>query len=260
MADLLSRDLIVRADGTEIGSFNHACIKGMDVIGLEPFPFHLKLWNLSDSDFYGLKSAKQVSVGCGNAVLAAGRITEIGRVSTKDGSVTELVFSGDIPLWEARVSLAVPAGTALSETVRRILEASGTGVSLLSFPGEDPVSLRPQAFYGSASECIVTALSAARARCCLTPAGLCIIPAEGLPVSLHLSEEDLLDEPVPLTSGLLWLRTKPLGWPLGKTATVTWNGEETTGLIVERSLDADTLSGNWQSEIIVAEAQEAVQP
>ena len=87
------------------------------------------------------------------------------------------------------------------------------------------------------------ALSAARARCCLTPAGLCIIPAEGLPVSLHLSEEDLLDEPVPLTSGLLWLRTKPLGWPLGKTATVTWNGEETTGLVVERSLDADTLSG-----------------
>ena len=37
--------------------------------------------------------------------------------------------------------------------------ASGTGIQLLSFPGEDPVSTRGQVFFGRAAECIEEALT-----------------------------------------------------------------------------------------------------
>ena len=84
-----------------------------------------------------------------------------------------------LPLWEAQVSLSVEAGVTVSETVNRILESSGTGIPLLSFPGKDPVMTRPQAFYGRAAECVDEALSAARARGYLTEAGLGIVPEEG---------------------------------------------------------------------------------
>jgi hypothetical protein len=57
------------------------------------------------------------------------------------------------------VSVDVESGASVSETVRRLLEASGTGLQLLSFPGEDPVSTRGQAFFGRAAECIIEALS-----------------------------------------------------------------------------------------------------
>ena len=72
---------------------------------------------------------------------------------------------------------------------------SGIGVQLLSFPGEDPVSTRGQAFFGRAAECIEEALGEAGAGCCLVPSGLCVIPKEGLPVSMVLTGEDLTDAP-----------------------------------------------------------------
>ena len=87
-------------------------------------------------------------------------------------------------LWEAPVSLSVEAGVSVSETVRRILTASGTGIRLLSFPGRDPVFSRGQAFCGRTAECVTEALSAAGAKGYLVPAGLCILPAEPLPATL----------------------------------------------------------------------------
>ena len=44
---------------------------------------------------------------------------------------------------------------------------------------------------------------------------------------------------------------KPVGWPLGKQVSVTWKGQNLEGLVTERSVDADTMEGNWQSEIMI---------
>ncbi len=247
----ISRELKVLADGEPVTGFAHARLTGMDAIGLYPMPFTLWLWNLSESDYYLLSAAKEISVLHDDSVLAAGTMTDICRGTVPEGTVTEVVFSAGIRLWEAPVSLSVEAGVSVSATVKRLLAASGTGITLLSFPGDDPVRTRGQAFSGRAAECIETALSAAKARSCLTPAGLCVIPAAGLPVSMELSEADLIDAPSPVGDFLLILRTKVTGWPLGKKVSVTWKGKTMEGLVMERSIDADNTEGKWQAELIL---------
>ena len=247
----LSRTLTVLADGEELSSFSHARLTGRDAAGLYPMPFTLRLWNLSDDGYYRIEAAKTLSVLHEDSVLASGRITDACRRNVPEGTLTEIVFSAGIGLWESRVSLSVEAGVSVSETVRRILAASGTGISLLSFPGKDPVRSRGQAFFGRAAECVEEALSAAGARGYLVPAGLCVIPSSGLPVSLELTEEDLPDPPVRVGSKYLLLRTKVTGWPLGKQASVTWKGQTAEGLVTERSVDADNQEGKWQSELLL---------
>ena len=247
----LSRTLSVLADGQPVTGFNHARLTGTDSVGLEPMPFILRLWNLSDSDYYMLSAAKRISVRYDDSVLASGAISDVCRLRAPEGRITEVIFSAGLFLWEAPVSLSVEAGVSVSETVRRILSASGTGIPLLSFPGEDPVRTRGQAFFGRAAECVEEALSAAGARGCLTDAGLCVVPSSGLPVSMALTEADLTDAPVRTPGGLLILRTRPTGWLLGKRISVFWKGERYEGLVTERSVDADNLEGNWQAELLI---------
>ncbi len=93
-------------------------------------------------------------------------------------------------------------------------------------------------------------LSAVPARGYMTEAGLCAVSEEGLPVSLTLTESDLTDVPV-FTEGKMILRTEPVGWPLGKRAKVKWKNESAEGLVTERSIDADNMTGSWQAEIIL---------
>ena len=162
-----------------------------------------------------------------------------------------MVFAAGLGLWETPVSLSVEAGVSVSGTVRQILSASGTGIPLLSFPGEDPVRSRGQAFYGRAAECIEEALMAAGARGYLTESGLCVVPAEGLPVSMDLSSADLLSDPVFVGNRQMLLRTRITGWPLGKQVSVNWKGVQIRGLVTERSVDADNMEGNWQSELLM---------
>jgi hypothetical protein len=71
-----------------------------------------------------------------------------------------------------------------------------------------------------------------------------------MPDSLVLTESDLMDEPVRV-GNLSILRTAPVGWPLGKQVSVTWKGQSLEGLVTERSVDADTMEGNWQSEMMI---------
>ena len=251
MPNDLIRELIVIADGEPVESFNRACLRGSDMLGLYPMPFSLKIWNLSESDYYLLSAAKEISVSSDGSILASGTVSDVYWGMTQDGKVTEVIFSPGIRLWEAPVSLSVEAGTKVSETVRKILEASGTGISMLAFPGNDPVRSRGQAFFGRAAECVADALSAAGARSCLTAAGLCVIPSSGLPISMELTDEDLIDEPIRAGDMLMTLKTKPTGWPLGKMVSVSWKGVTTTGLVIERSIDADNAEGNWQAELIL---------
>ncbi len=255
----LSRSLSVFADGEPVKGFNRARLTGSDSIGLYPMPFVLRLWSLSDEAYYSLSAAKEISVVHEESVLAAGMVTDCCRRAVPEGTVTEIVFSAGICLWEAPVSLSVEAGVSVSETVKRILSASGTGLSLLSFPGEDPVRFRGQVFCGRVAECVESALSAAGARCYLTPAGLCVVPSSSLPVSMELAEEDLLDLPIRAGGGLLLLRTRVTGWLLGKMIKINWAGQSATGLVRERSVDADNTEGKWQAELLV-EMASGLQP
>ena len=247
----LSRTLSILADGEELSGFNRARLTGVDSIGLYPMPFTLRLWNLADDDHYLLSAAKEVSVTHDGSVLAAGTISDLYRYAVPEGTVTEVIFSAGLRLWEATVSLSVEAGVSVSETVRRILSASGTGISLLSFPGEDPVRTRAQTFFGRAAECVEETLTAAGARPCLMPSGLAVVPESDLPVSMELTEEDMVDLPSRAGSRYLIVRTRPVGWPLGKTVSVTWEGESWTGIVTERSVDADNVAGRWEAELIV---------
>ena len=247
----LTKSLSVYADGLPVTGFRHARLIGRDALGLYPMPFTLRLWNLADSDYYLLKAAKEISVRHGDSVLASGMVSDVYRRIVPEGMLTEVVFAAGLRLWETPVSLSVEAGVSVSDTVRRILETSGTGVSLLSFPGDDPVRIRGQAFSGRAAECVEEALSAAGARGYLTEAGLCVVPAEGLPVSLTLDAEELLGDPVAVGRNLLLVRTRTIGWPLGKMISVKWKNGTASGLVTERSVDADNLEGNWQAELLI---------
>ena len=247
----LSRSLSIVADGQPVVGFSHAHLSGRDAVGMDPLPFTLRLWNLDDSAYNLLFAAKEITVIHDDSILAYGAVSDVCRGTVPEGTVTEVVFSPGLPLWEAPVSLSVEAGVSVSETVRRILEASGTGIQLLSFPGADPVRTRGQAFFGRAAECVKEALSAAGAGACLTPSGLCVIPKAGLPVSMELSAEDLTDAPSRAGGNLLVVKTKAAGWPLGKQAAVNWKGQRWEGLAVMRSVDADNLDGNWESELLL---------
>ena len=247
----LNRSLSVFADGQPVNGFRHAYLTGRDALGLYPMPFTLRLWNLADSDYHALCAAKNLSVHHDDSILAYGKISDVYLQIVPEGKITEVVFAAGLGLWEMPVSLSVEAGVSVSGTVRQILSASGTGIPLLSFPGEDPVRSRGQAFYGRAAECIEDTLSAAGARGYLTESGLCVVPASGLPVSMELSSADLLSDPVSVGSGQLLLRTRITGWPLGKQVSVNWKGVQIRGLVTERSVDADNMEGNWQSELLM---------
>ena len=250
MSDL-NRSLSVFADGQPVTGFRHAYLSGRDALGLYPMPFTLRLWNLADSDYHALCAAKNLSVHHDDSILAYGKISDVYLQIVPEGKITEVVFAAGLWLWETPVSLGVEAGVSVSDTVRRILEVSGTWIPLLSFPGEDPVRSRGQAFYGRAAECIEEALSAAGARGYLTESGLCVVPAEGLPVSMELSAADLLSDPVFIGNGQMLLRTRITGWPLGKTVRVKWKDGSREGLVLERSVEADNLEGKWESEMLI---------
>ena len=247
----LDRSLEILADGEPIDTFGRACLSGKEKLGLFPMLWMLRLWNLSEENFLRLSRAKEVSVSQDELVLASGTIADVFRRLTLEGTVTHVCFSLNLPLWNAQVSLSVEAGATVSETVRRLLEASGTGVQLLSFPGEDRVVERGQAFFGRAAECVEEALSAVGAKGYMVPAGLCVVPAEGVPVSVRLTEKDLLNAPSAAAGGLAVLRTGTIGWSVGKGISVSWESKQAAGIILERAVEADTQSGLWQAEMLM---------
>ena len=230
----------------------------------------LNLLNLAVEDYLLLSRARKVEVKHGEVVLVSGLVSDVFRNMKKNGTETHVAIAPGLALWEAVVSVDVEAGASVSETVRRLLEASGTGVQLLSFPGEDPVSTRGQAFFGRAAECIIEALSrngrdgsvvpaehvTSRTvplfrRAWLVSSGLCVIPKEGLPVSMVLTEEDLQEAPVFNGGGDMILRTGPAGWTLGKYVEVRYGGMSSRGLISERLLNLDTGDGPWRVELVI---------
>ena len=251
MNNQMNRTLTILADGEPVTGYARARLIGADRMGLYPSLFMLHLWNVAEEDYLALSRSREVTVMHEDVVLVSGSVSDAFRSRGKSGTEAHVAISPGLKLWEAAVSLDVGAGVTVSDTVRRLLEASGTGITLLSFPGEDPVITRGQAFYGRAAECIEEALGKARARCCLVPSGLCVVPKEGLPVSMVLTEEDLTDVPSFNCGGDMVLRTGPAGWTLGKGVEVRYGGTVNRGLISERLLSLDTGDGPWRVELVV---------
>ena len=257
MPDASVRSLSVAADGEPLPFPGRVRLSGRDALSLFPALFTLTLWNLPDPLYLALSRCRTLSVSRGDACLAAGTVSDVYRQETASGTAAFVAFSRGLALWEARVSLSVPAGAPVSDTVARILEASGLSVPLLSFPGTDPVFSRPQAFSGRAAECVEAALSAASARAAWTERGLRVIPSGGLAPSMTLTEADLLSPPA-FVGGVLRgapermiLSARLRGWRPGDTVSVRYGELSAAGIIEERGIDADTGGGPWASEMVL---------
>jgi hypothetical protein len=246
------RRLTVLADGEPFAPDSRFRLAGTVRTGLFPSLFLLECWNLSEADGFRLRNAKNLSVMREDSCLAFGQVSDVFCRTVPEGTVTTAAFSLGLDLWEARVSLSVPAGVPVSETVRRILSASGTGISLLSFPGRDPVFFRGQAFCGRTAECIQSVFTAAGARGTLVPAGLCVAPSEPLPATLHLTGQDLTDRPAFADGGRkMILSTTVTGFQPGEEMTLETEGKIYSGLILERMVEADTAMGAWVTQLMV---------
>ena len=251
----VSRSMVIYADGQIVRDFDHARLTGRDAIGLLPCSFMLEIWNLSDSSYLKLSRSKKIAVRNKGKVLASGDIADVFRWPVDSGMLTQVCFSIGLSLWETPVSVAVESGKKVSEIVSAILDASATGIQLLSFPADDPVSTRGQAFFGRAAECVSEALLAAGAVGYLVEAGLCVTSDADQDVTLSLGPTDMLSEPYFNGTNLAVLRTSVIGWTVGKRIRVSWVKSRRrvsfVGLIRERTIEADTLSGPWNAQLLV---------
>ena len=253
MAD---RSFNLLADGNPVPFGGSARLEGEDSLSLFPALFRLELRNLPEETYLRLTRAKTLSVSHEGACLVSGRITDTFRRTAPGGTVTEIAICAGLDLWKARVSLTVPKDTRVSETVRRILEDSGTGIPLLADPSPDPAFLRPGCYWGRAAECIERALSAAGCRAVLTPAGIMPVPGGGQPAAWRLTPNDLLEEPsfaggtAPNETKYMILTARLSGWRPGETVEVNCGTTRAKGIIVRRSISADTAGGEWKAELL----------
>ena len=245
------RTLDILVNGRLVRNYARARLFGKERLGLYPSLFMLSLWNIPEDEYLLLSRAHEITIKHGEVILASGAVADVFRYSERKGTEVQVAFSPGLMLWGSSVSLDVAAGTRVSEIVSQLLDRSGAGVELLSFPGEDPIVTRGQAFFGRASECIEEILSKAEARCCLVPSGLCVIPKKGLPVSMVLTEEDLTEPPFFTCGPELVLRTGPAGWTLGKHIEYRYGWAKGRGLIEERMLNLDTDDSTWMVELLV---------
>ena len=254
---MINRSLSIMLDGEPMPFSGRIRLRGKDELSLFPALFTLELWNLPEELYLRLSRARDISVSHEDACLVSGRVWDVYCHGTGEGSVTSVSISLGLDLWEAVVSLFVPAGTAVSEAVRQILSASGTGIPLLSFPVSDPVSSRGWSFFGRAADCISEALSSVSCRTMLTLSGLMVVPASGLPEAVRITEADMTDAPASAggtlrgTQSLMILSAVVSGWRPGQTVELDYHNIHIRGIITERSVDADTGDGAWKCELIL---------
>ena len=254
---VVNRSLTVTLDGEPLSFSGRMRLRGKDELSLFPALFTLELWNLPEEMYLQLSRCRDIAVSHGDACLVSGRVWDVFRHGDEEGTVTAVSVSLGLELWESTVSQCVPAGTALSETVRQILDASGTGIPLLSALSPDPVSYRGQSFFGRGAEYVASVLSIASLRPMLTPSGLMAVPSSGLPEAVRITEADLTDAPA-FAGGslhgmpsLMDLSVSVAGWRPGQTVDVEYKNIRARGIVKERSVDADTGDGAWKCELLV---------
>ena len=246
------RDLSIFLDGEPFRQGSGFRLTGRTDLNLYPDLFILQCRNLPQEAIFRLQNSKQISVISKGSCLASGHISDVYTQTVPEGTITVAAFSLGLDFWNAEVSVSCPSGTFISDDIRAILEASGTGIRLLSFPGEDPQPLRGRVYVGKAAEAIGQALSQSCARGFLVPSGLKIIPKDPLPATLHLYESDLTDRPVSADSGRkLILNTDVIGFQPGEEMTLEFEGKITKGLILSRMVEADSYAGPWKTELLI---------
>ena len=126
----MNRELSVLCDNQVFAPGCRFHLSGKMGIGLFPSLFLLQCWNLSDIDVFRLRNTKELSVYREDSCLAFGRVSDMFRETVPEGTITIVAFSLGLDLWESLVSLSIPAGLTVSETVRLLLNASETGIQL----------------------------------------------------------------------------------------------------------------------------------
>ena len=257
----ISRALTLKADGETVpfpGTSGRVRLTGREALSLLPAFFRLDLWNLTDDSYLRLARAKTVAVLHGETLLLSAAVRDALRQPAKEGTLSSLTLVKNEALWEAPVSCGFPAGTTAREALETLLSESRTGIPLLSFPGESPVFSRGRSFHDRCSRCIQSLLEDLSLRASLVPAGLRVIPAGGLPVSLTLTEHDLPDAPLvvgasgsPETPSLMILTMPPAGFLPGETVHVKYGDVSAVGILRERFLRLDTGKGPWTTEMLL---------
>ena len=249
----LKRELTVLTDGDSFHPEARLSLSGEDSIGLYPSLFTLKAWNLSDRDYDHLRDTKEMKILNGNSCLAYGSVCDMYRETVPEGTLTTVAFAHGLALWETWVSLSVPAGSTLSETVLSILEAAEIWPGSFTVTGPNPAFIRSQAFFGRAAQCIETVLTLAGARAYLTENGLCATPAEPIPATTQLKMKDYTDRPSFADKGSkLVLSTNVIGFRPGEEISAEIiEGFSLPGLILKRHVEADTGSGPWMTELLM---------
>ena len=159
-------------------------------------------------------------------------------------------FSYGFRLWKAAVSLSLAAGMKISDTIREVLKASGTGIQMAGYTARDFALTRPQAFFGRACEALERLADSVDGRAGLTPAGVCVIGAGEQTPTVVMPEDGLLSEPIFLKDRVI-LKTGIVGWPLGTGVQFIWKGNAWNGVIVSRMMDLDNAEGPWESQLEV---------
>ena len=248
----MNRTLSVFVDDEPLAPGGRFCISGKTGLGLYPYLFLLRAWNLTDSQYLQFFRGKTMAVMREKSCLAFGKIADVYRRTVPEGTVTVAAVSLGLDLWEARVSLSAAKGDGVFESVRALLENSGTGITLLDVPGDEVFYGRGHSFFGRASVCVAEALAAAGCRGVLTRSGLKVVREGYTQKPLEMAAADLTDEPRFAEGGkIMVLSTTVTGFQPGDEVVLSYRKEAYRGLILERMVEADNGNGPWRTEMMI---------
>ena len=217
---------------------------------LLPQLFTMEIENLSESSVEKLANCREMVVRSNGSVLAVGDSIFCCPRWIDGRKVLAVSFSYGFRLWKASVSMSLAAGMKISDTIRAVLQASGTEIPMAGYTARDFALTRPQAFFGRACEALERLADSVDGRVGLTPAGVCVIGTEKVTPTVVMPEEELLSEPIFLKDRVI-LRTGIVGWPLGTDVKFAWKGNIRNGVIVSRMMDLDNAEGPWESQLEV---------
>jgi len=246
----MRRDLHLFADDTEIGQGCRMRLTLREEFSLMPQLFHLEIENISESSAEMLANCREMAVRRNGSVLAVGDSIFCCPRWIDGRKVLAVSFSYGFRLWKASVSMSLAAGMKISDTIREVLKASGTGIEMAGYTAKDFALTRPQAFFGRACEALERLADSVDGRAGLTPAGVCVIGAGEQTPTVVMPEDGLLSEPIFLKDRVI-LKTGIVGWPLGTCVRFRWNGADYQGVMMSRMLDLDNAGGSWESQIEV---------
>ena len=246
----IKRDLHLFADDIEIGQGCRMKLILREEFSLMPQLFQLQIENLSDASAELLANCREMAVRSNGSVLAAGDSIFCCPRWIDGRKMLAVSFSYGFRLWKASVSLSLAAGMRISETIREVLQASGTGIPMAGYTAEDFALTRPQAFFGRACEAIERLADSVDGKAGLTPAGVCVIGRREQEPTVVIPEEEMLSEPVFLKDRVI-LKTGIVGWPLGTCVRFMWKGSNYQGVLMSRMMDLDNGDGPWESQLEV---------